>query len=421
MACATATTAAKTPVPADAGEEAGEILRSILSLLGLLFAAGAAGAGALIVLPAPGKALALAAIVASERSIFFVAAAVVALGIALVLRGVGSPFVASVTALLSVCAIALGLIPLVQARQVAQARGVPLDLKRYLHAQLDTEGPGHPDRTVPYATVDGGRVLSLDVYLPSPRPATPSRPLLVVHGGFWAAGQRGEGSLASRALAERGFTVFDVEYRIAPQPNWQTALGDVKCAVGWVKQHATTDDWNVDPKKVTLLGRSAGAHLALTAAYTATADDLPSSCPAGGSAGGVAFDTAVESVIALYGPTDLTWAYAHPANLRAADSPARLRAFLGDVPEREPERYRAMSPTERVTANAPRTLLAQGGRDQFVASDQMDRLASRLAALGVPHETLFIPYAQHAFDFVPGSFSSQILEATLLAFLRPAH
>jgi len=393
-------------------------VRTILRVLGLLLALGAAGASALIVLAAPGKALALAAIVVSERSGFLVAAAVVALGIALVLRGVGSPFIASVIALLSICAVALGLIPLVQARQVAQARGLSLDLKRYLHAQIDTEGPGHPDRTVPYATVDGGRVLSLDVYLPSPRPATPSRPLLVVHGGFWAAGQRGEASLASRALADRGLTVFDVEYRIAPQPNWQTALGDVKCAIGWVKQHATTDDWNVDPKKVALLGRSAGAHLVLMAAYTAAADDLPSSCPSGGAAGAAFVDSSVESVISLYGPTDLTWAYTHPANLRAADSPQKLRAFLGDSPEREPERYRAMSPTERVTPTAPRTLLVQGGRDQFVAPDQMDRLAARLAALGVPHDTLVIPYAQHAFDFVPGSFSSQILEATLSQFLK---
>ena len=398
-------------------------MRSILCLLGMVLAVGAAGAGGLIVLPAPGRTLALAAIVASERSAFVVAAAVVALGIALVLRGIGSPFIASVIALLSVSAIALGLVPLVQARQVAQARGVPLDLKRYLHAQTDSEATGHPDRTVPYATVDGGRVLSLDVYLPTPRPATPSRPLVVVHGGFWSAGQRGEASLASRALAERGFTVFDVEYRIAPQPNWQTALGDVKCAIGWVKQHATTDDWNVDPKKVALLGRSAGAHLALMAAYTAAANDLPSSCPPAGAAGGAVVDTSVEAVIALYGPTDLAWAYAHPANLHAADSPEKLRAFLGDAPEREPERYRAMSPTERVTATAPRTLLAQGGRDQFVAPDQMDRLAARLTALGVPHETLFIPYAQHAFDFVVGSFSSQILEATLNQFLKsgPTH
>ena len=123
-------------------------------------------------------------------------------------------------------------------------------------------------------------------------------------------------------------------------------------------------------------------------------------------------------MIGLYPPTDLAWAYTHPANLRAADSPARLRAFLGDAPEREPDRYRALSPTERLTAGAPRTLLVQGGRDQLVNPDQMDRLRGRLAATGVPFDTLFIPYAQHAFDFVPGSFSSQILEATLLRFLN---
>jgi acetyl esterase/lipase len=388
-------------------------VRTVLRLLGLLLAAGAVGAASLIVLPAPTKSLALAAIVASERSAFLVAAAIVALGMALVLRGVGSPFVAAVTGLLAVSAIALGMIPLLQARQLASARGLPLDFKRYLHAQLDTEGPGQPDRTVPFATVEGGQVLSLDVYLPEPRPATPSRPVLVIHGGFWQLGRRGEASMQSRHLADLGFTVFDVEYRLAPQPNWQSAVGDVKCAIGWVKQHASSPEWNVDPAKVTLLGRSAGAHLALMAAYTAGDPDLPPTCAAPDAAA----DTGVASVISLYGPTDLAWAYAHPGNLHATDSPAKLRAFLGDAPEREPDRYRALSPTERVTAKAPRTLLVQGGRDQFVTPDQMERLASRLAAAGVPHDTLAIPYAQHAFDFVPGSFSSQILEATLRKFL----
>jgi len=387
-------------------------LRTLLRVLGLMLAAGAAGAGALIVLPAPTKTLALAAIVASERSGFIVAAAVIALGIALVLRGIESPFVASVIGLLALSAIALGFIPLVQARQVAAARGVPLDIKRYLHAQLDSEGPGQPDRTVPYLTIDG-RALSLDVYLPVPRPATPSRALLVVHGGFWQAGQRGEASLASRRWADLGYTVFDVDYRLAPQPNWQTALGDVKCAVGWVRQHATSPEWNVDPKKLTLVGRSAGAHLALMAAYTAGEIDLPPSCGAPDAAA----DTSVESVVALYGPTDLAWAYDHPANLHAADSPAMLRAFLGDSPAREPDRYKAISPTERVTARGPRTLLVQGGRDQFVAPDQAERLEGRLIALGIAHDSLAIPYAQHAFDFVPGSFSSQIFEATLRRFL----
>ncbi|HEY4392958.1 MAG TPA: alpha/beta hydrolase [Polyangia bacterium] len=387
-------------------------MRTILRLLGLLLAVGAAGAGALIVLPAPNRLLALAAIVASERSAFIVAAAVIALGIALVLRGVDSPFLAALTALLAISAIALGMIPLVQARNLAAARGIPLDFRRYLHAKIDTEGPGAPDQTVAYATVDG-QTLSLDVYLPKPRPAVPTRALLVVHGGFWSAGQRGEASSASQHLAELGFTVFDADYRLQPQPNWQSAVGDVKCAVGWIKQHASSPEWNVDPAKLTLLGRSAGGHLALIAAYTAEATDLPPAC----GAPDAATDTSVESVIALYAPTDLAEAYAHPANLHAADSPAKLRAFLGDGPEREPARYKALSPTERVTAQAPRTLLVQGGRDQFVRPDQMESLGAVLTASGVAHDTLFIPYAQHAFDFVPGSFSSQILEATLRKFL----
>jgi acetyl esterase/lipase len=393
-------------------------VRTILRLLGLVLAVGAAAAGALIVLPAPTKTLALAAIVASERSGFIVAAAVVALGLALVLRGVESPFLAALTALLAVSAIALGMIPLLQARQLASARGVPLDVRRYLHARLDTEGPGQPDRTVPYATVDG-KALTLDVYLPRPRPATPSHPILVLHGGFWQAGQRGEASLASQHLADLGFTVFDADYRLAPQPNWLSAVGDVKCAIGWIKQHASSPEWNVDPARLTVLGRSAGGHLALIAAYTAEATDLPPSCGPPDAAA----DTSVESVIALYAPTDLSQAYAHPANLHAADSPAKLRAFLGDAPEREPARYKSMSPTERVTPKAPRTLLVQGGRDQFVRPDQMDGLAAVLTAASVPHETLLIPYAQHAFDFVPGSFSSQILEADMRKFLAagPAH
>ena len=385
-------------------------MRLLLRVLGLALAVGAAGGGALIMLPAPNQKLALAAIVASERSGFLVAAGVVALGIGLVLRGIGSPFIGWVTGLLALAGVPLAMIPLLQARQVAQARGVTLDLPRYLRARIDSAGPGSPDRTLPYATVDGGRVLSLDVYLPTPRPVTPGRPLIVVHGGFWAAGQRGEATLASRRLADLGFTVFDVDYRLSPQPNWATSVADVKCAVGWVKQHASTADWNVDPRRVALLGRSAGGHLALMAAYTAGQTDLPASCAAG--------DTSVESVIALYAPTDLTWGYDHPANLRAADSPARLRAFLGDAPAREPERYRALSPSERVAAGAPRTLLVQGGRDQLVNPDQMDRLRSSLARAGIAHDSLFIPYAQHAFDFVPGSFSSQILEATLRRFLN---
>jgi acetyl esterase/lipase len=378
-----------------------------------LLAAARAAAAALIVAPAPSMAFALGAIAASEKSAWIALAAALALPLAVgdLLWGHRAGLISTLAALLAAGALAVALIPVVQATRLGRARGVKIDWARALRAPLDTAGPGRPNLTVPYTTGPEGRTLSLDVYLPpapSVAPSRPSRPILVVHGGFWSAGQRGEAPLASRRLADLGFTVFDVEYRLAPQPNWQTALGDVKCAIGWVKQHATTPDWNVDPAKLALLGRSAGGHLVLMAAYAPGDPALPASCPAG--------DTSVDAVIALYAPTDLIWGYEHPSNPRAADSRARTRNFLGGAPDTEAARYRALSPVERVTPGAPRTLLAHGGRDQLLDHAHLDLLAAKLAAAGVPHETLFIPWAQHAFDFGGGP-SNQLLEPTLLRFL----
>jgi acetyl esterase/lipase len=311
--------------------------------------------------------------------------------------------------MLAVAALVTSALPNVQARRLAGARGVPLDYLRYIRAPIDSEGPGRPDRTVTYATVNG-TPLGVDVYLPRTRPEPPGRALVVVHGGFWSQGDKGEAPLASRRLADLGFTVFDVQYRTSPQPNWQSATGDVKCAIGWVKQHAATPEWNIDANKIALLGRSAGGHLVLMAAYAPADPALPASCEAG--------DTSVEAVVSLYAPADLTWGYANPMRPRISDTRAKLRAFLGGTPEEVPDRYRALSPIERVTPGSPRTLLAHGGRDQLVSHGHMGLLGARLRAIGVACETLFVPYGQHAFDFVVGSLSSQILEAALVDFLR---
>src|SRR5262245_28656309 len=384
------------------------IVAAVAKVLALVISIATALAAGLIVLPAVHHKMALAAIVASERSALIAAAAVVALPLAFFgfTRGRRAP--STVAVVLAVAAVGMCILPLAQARSLAKRRNVPLDLRRYLQAKVDSEGPGHPSQTVNHATVNG-TPLGLDVYLPRERPKTPGRPLLVIHGGLRAAGEKGEATLQSRRLADLGFTVFDVQYRVSPQPNWKIATGDVKCAIGWVKQHATTPDWNVDPGKLALLGRSAGGHLALMAAYAPSDPELPASCDV--------TDTSVEAVISLYAPTDLSWGYKYPASKWVSDSRAKMRAFLGGSPDEAGDRYRALSPLERVTAQAPRTLLAHGGRDQYVPHGHMGLLAARLRAMGVPCDTLYIPYAQHAFDFVRGGFSDQILEAAVVKFL----
>src|SRR5262245_36111184 len=191
------------------------IVATVAKLLALVIASAAALAAGLIVLPAVHPKMALAAIVASERSALIAVAAVVALPLAFFGFTRGRRVPSTVAVVLAVAAIGMCILPLAQARSLAKTRGVSLDVRRYLQAKLDTEGPGHPSQTVNHATVNG-TPLTLDVYLPRERPKSPGRPLLVVHGGFWSQGEKGEAALQSQRLADLGFTVFDVQYRITP-------------------------------------------------------------------------------------------------------------------------------------------------------------------------------------------------------------
>jgi acetyl esterase/lipase len=371
--------------------------------LSVLVTVAAAAAAALTVLPAPNQPLALLALIVDEKT--FAVAAAALLGLVLARLG-GARRWLIVQGLLTLAILVVSAVPPAQAMKLAAERHVALDFPRYLAAPVDN-APARPSRTVTYATVDG-RALALDVYLPTARGRVPA--VIVVHGGGWSAGDKGEAPRASAWLARQGWAVFDVQYRLAPPPTWRAAVGDVKCAIGWVKRRAADAGVDVDPARVTLLGRSAGGHLALLAAYAPDDPALPPSCEAG--------DTRVASVIAFYGVSDLTRLWEHPSNPRVFDLRGRTTGYAGGVPAAEPARYRLLSPIERATAAAPPTLLLAGGRDQFVPVEQTELLDHQLTALGVAHDALVVPYAQHAFDFVFGGLGGQLAEDAVLRLLR---
>jgi acetyl esterase/lipase len=376
-------------------------MRSALVVLSLFLTGAAAVAALVVVLPAPTKSVAFAAIVVGEKTFLVVVAALLGGLLAYLNTGPGHRVGPGVALVLATFAAGIGLLLPAQAVLLAHEREVRLDLMRYLTAPIDIGKP-HPARTVPFGSVEG-KPLAMDVYPPA-RTDGPAPAVIVIHGGGWSSGDKGETPLANERLAAAGYAVFDVQYRLEPAGSWKGAVGDIKCAVGWVKEHARQE--GVDPARVTLLGRSAGGHLALLAAYAA---DLPASCRIG--------DAAVESVIAFYAPTDLGWGHRHPANPSVYDSTFRLERFLGGSPQEVPDAYRQASITTRVTPRVPRTLLVHGGRDQFVSPSNLYLLAPQLAAAGANHDTLVIPYGQHGFDYVVGGLSGQIAEAVVLHFL----
>src|SRR5688500_9192157 len=183
----------------------------------------------LLVLPAPSNALALLAVALGEKSFLMVLTASFAL-LGLWRVTAAAPAAprrwqrALGLALLIPTAV-LCAWPPIAAYRLAGQRGVKLHLGRYLTAAINT-GAARPDGTVAFARVQG-QPLHLDFYRPAQvGPAgDPVPAVIVVHGGGWSKGDKGEAALWNRWLARRGFAVFDIQYRLAPQPNWRTATG----------------------------------------------------------------------------------------------------------------------------------------------------------------------------------------------------
>src|SRR3979409_1803207 len=126
---------------------------------------------------------------------------------------------------------------------------------------------------VSYATHDGVSLLG-DLYLPAgagPFPALvrlhgggsgPLPALVGVPGGGWQAGARNAFQFWGPYLAERGYALFAISYRLAKkgQKMFPQAVNDVLAAVQFMRGSA--GQIQVDPERIGLFGASAGAHLA---------------------------------------------------------------------------------------------------------------------------------------------------------------
>ncbi|MFN0064278.1 MAG: alpha/beta hydrolase fold domain-containing protein [Myxococcaceae bacterium] len=365
-------------------------------------AAITAAAVVLMLAPPVLRAQALLGLYLNERSVWILALSL--LTTVLLYRSAGRGLVWWLSLIVAVGSAAVFLRPPLQAFSIAKREGLTLSWSRFVHSRVD-EGPVAPAPVSHvFATVDG-RELSLDVYGPGGKAA--SRAIVVLHGGGWSAGDKGELPFTSAYLAQQGLVVVDAQYRLDPAPNWRIAVGDVKCAVAWVRANAVK--LGVDPNRITLLGRSAGGHLALVAAYAAEEGSLPSSCGTG--------DARVDSVVALYAPIDLVWGHANPSHPGVYDGTARLERFLGGSPQTVPDSYAQASPLTHVKPGVPATLLIHGGTDAFVSARHVAFLTPKLDAAGVRYRVVKIPYAEHGFDNIFGGWSGQLAEGAVLKFL----
>jgi acetyl esterase/lipase len=357
-----------------------------------------------IIIPAPNRFFWFWAIGVGEWSLWFGALAllcILAAALERYLTGYGSLWI--VTSVLGVAVISLTLYPFFSVYPLARKNKVRLSLPKYFNGipakDYFVRFPGAHLSTHIFSSIDGND-LRLDVCPPTVKNENNGAVVIVVHGGSWSGGARSDFPRWNKWLAAQGYTVFDIDYRLA-QPNYLTATEDVRTAVRWIKTQA--QEFDIDPERLALLGRSAGGHLALLAAYSAAGEA-----------------ERVRAVISFYAPIDLLWAYGIPANKKVHDGPMTLINFLGGRPDESDEmreRYLSASSINHVTKSTPPTFLAHGGRDRVVYWKNMYRLKKKLDGAQVPHEIHFIPYGQHGFDYNINGWGSQVTASLLMRFL----
>jgi len=105
----------------------------------------------------------------------------------------------------------------------------------------------------------GERDLHVDIFIPNKKkkyyPA-----LVLVHGGGWRAGNKTLNTPMAQKLAENGFVVVSVEYRLSLEAKYPAAVHDIKAAIRWMREHAS--EYQIDTKHIAIGGSSAGGQLA---------------------------------------------------------------------------------------------------------------------------------------------------------------
>lgn len=260
------------------------------------------------------------------------------------------------------------------------------------------------ERDISYLGPD--RAEKMDAWLPAGEAGnTPA--VLVIHGGGWAVGDKADGREKNfcRTLAENGIAAFSINYlldRVEKLPDgkartvalgWPQNVEDCKSALRYLKAHAA--EWRIDPRRIGVMGGSAGGHLALLLGTTADVAEL------NGSGLYRDQDNAVACIVDFYGTHDLRqFGHEH---------------FRGGTPEETARNLDLASPKMHLSERTPPILIVHGTADVTIPIGISRDLYRLVQEKGIVCEYIEVPDAPHSFDLQP---RQRDLRPEVLAFFR---
>jgi acetyl esterase/lipase len=262
------------------------------------------------------------------------------------------------------------------------------------------------------------------------------RPVVVwIHGGALINGHRESvpGWLTD-AARQQGWVLVSLDYRLAPETQLPEIIADLEDAFRWIDEQGPKL-FHADPKRVAVVGGSAGGYLTLTAGFRAKPRPI--------------------ALVSLWGYGDLVGPWysepsPHPAHHQSklsreeawkqvsgppiSDSRDRKgngggfyqycrqtgvwpKAVSGWDPKREPEKFYPFMAVKNVTADYPATLLIHGENDTDVPFEQSAMMAEAFQKQKVPHRLIRVANAEHG---LAGAKKEDIDEAyrAAVAFLK---
>lgn len=249
-------------------------------------------------------------------------------------------------------------------------------------AQGVTVTPIVPERSTDPAFHDRYAQYTTDPILTVFRPERPngSAMLLIPGGGYrWAVLDK-EGYDVARVFAASGTTCFVLRYRL-PADGWAAGadapLQDAQRAIRLIRSRAA--DYGVDPKKIGVLGASAGGHLAGLA--SARTDATYAAVDAGD-----AVSLRPDLTVLMYPVATMADPHVH------AGSRTHL---LGETPS--PERMAAYSLEQMDWRGAAPVFLLHAIDDASVPVENSLQLVTTLKAAAVPTEAHLFQEGGHGF------------------------
>jgi acetyl esterase/lipase len=208
----------------------------------------------------------------------------------------------------------------------------------------------------------------MDIYLPAGR-TNATKLIVLIHGGAWEAGDKADMNYYKNVLRQKWpeAAIANINYRLASNTNnihHTEIMNDIKAAVNMMvnnKNHFVVSD------TLTMVGASAGAHLAMLYTYAHNTNNY------------------VKAVADFYGPARLSdWGWYNSFNIFLGKSISEILTKYHGSPWDVPL-YDSNSPHVVATAQSKPTIIFHGTLDVIVPLYQSQQFRARLNTLGVPN------------------------------------